>query len=407
MAGKTGHAEVQNGMLPQRLQQQLSGDPHARMQLKKGHNRGPVVTNMLGTKRALPGPARSPQKRSAIFNGHSEVSPHTSRKRKQIFTNLLSRPKPTAAGSASATTENPLSDADSDSDKDFSIIDVASMEAEVLHRGDDPASAEIDNILANETPNPEFLSAASTDIASTLLGDPGTILEKLTSDKIDPVKRKFEHKHYPPTVKSKRLLKERVEKYLSLVPQILNGDIDASVFYTLAKNQCRRSNHETMTQDEKWEIDWSQYVGGYMGLKRQQFIALIVMSRYRKLLQSHKNRTVVYWTINGFATYVLANEIILRFIMEDMKCDQARATAIVRESVEYGTVVTDSVGLVDDLEMGELLYAESREFMKDVVPEKKQAQANEADSRNLKPPGTHDALDSILGGANESDSESD
>lgn len=363
-----------------------------------------MVTNTLATTNTERKPENTPQNRSTIFDADSKVSSRTYRNRKLVYSHLVARPR----GSDTVfSTKTPLSDPDSDSDKDFSIIDVGNIEPVVLQPNNDRRSAEIDDILANDSPIPEFLNTDSTDIASSLISDTGTVLERLTSDKIGPVKRKFKDKQYPAAVVSKRLLKQRVEKHLSLVPQILKGDIEASIFYTLAKNQCRRSDHETMTQDEKWDIDWAQFVGGYMGLKRQQFIALIVMSRYRKLLQSLKNRTVEYWTINGFSTYVLANEIILRFIMDDMNCDQKRATAIVQESVEYGTVVTDSVDLVDDLEIGELLDAESKEFMKDLIPEKKSVEAERDDSARLNVTGKLDALDSIFDGANESDSESD
>ena len=47
--------------------------------------------------------------------------------------------------------------------------------------------------------------------------------------------------------------------------------------------------------------------------------------------------------MSQFSTYVLANEIIIRMIMEDMNLDFDKAEKFCLETVDYGIVVADSI----------------------------------------------------------------
>lgn len=202
-----------------------------------------------------------------------------------------------------------------------------------------------------------------------LKGNILSTMEDRKRENIEAIRDKFKEKGYPNPISSKKLLLKKTEDYLYIIPQILKGKIGTTYFYDMAKSQCELSTHETMTQKEKWNINWQKYFGGYYGFKRQLFIASIIISRLKKDLQhaANRNKAVSYWTINGFSTFVLANEIIIRFVMEEFNCNMTKAESILKESSEFGTTVSDSTELVDDLKIGDLLEDEAKEFMKDIV----------------------------------------
>ena len=50
--------------------------------------------------------------------------------------------------------------------------------------------------------------------------------------------------------------------------------------------------------------------------------------------------------MSQFSTYVLANEIIIRMIMEDMNLDFDKSEKFCLETVDYGIVVADSIELI-------------------------------------------------------------
>lgn len=215
----------------------------------------------------------------------------------------------------------------------------------------------------------EFASSDDDFAVEMMKGNILSTLENRKQASIEAIRSKFKDKHYPKLISSKKSLLTRTEAQLYIIPQILKGKLETSIFYNKAKSLSETSNHETMTHKEKWNINWQAFFGGYYGFKRQLFIASIILSRHKKDLQNAANRntTVSYWTISGFSTFVLANEIIIRFVMHDFDCTISEAEKIVEESSEYGTVISDSTELIDDLNIGELLNDESKEFMKGII----------------------------------------
>ncbi|RLV95185.1 Restriction of telomere capping protein 4 [Spathaspora sp. JA1] len=184
----------------------------------------------------------------------------------------------------------------------------------------------------------------STSILKSLSGQ--------SQSKIDSIKRKYKGKGIPNPIVSRKSLIERSEKHLTTVTKILRGKHPPSFYYELAKKQKENSIHETMGSVEKWKVNWESYYGGYYGLKRQSIIGTLIQNRLQQQLKRSvkTNRTVSYWTIPRFCTYVLANEIIIRMIMEDMNCDFDEAEEIIRTTTDYGIVVADSVEVEFDLE---------------------------------------------------------
>lgn len=178
---------------------------------------------------------------------------------------------------------------------------------------------------------------------------------------------RFKEYGIPKPVTSKRELAVRVERHLQVARKVLTQKKGSS-FYNSAKNILNQSRHDTMTLKEKLEIDWNIFYGGYYGLKRQLFIGNIIVSQLHDELRTSAGncREISYWTINGFSSFVLANEVILSMIMEDFKCDREKAENIARETVDYGKAITDTRDITDDMDVGELLQEESKEFMKNI-----------------------------------------
>lgn len=137
---------------------------------------------------------------------------------------------------------------------------------------------------------------------------------------------------------------------MKVIRKILEQKQEPSSYYYLARKQCYKSKHETMSAQEKWSIEWESYFGGYYGFQRQSIIGSYILEKYEnKLLKfSNGNKTVSYWTVPQFSTYVLANEIIIRMIMEDMNMDFKEAETFCQKTTDYGTMVADAIEVVNE-----------------------------------------------------------
>lgn len=173
----------------------------------------------------------------------------------------------------------------------------------------------------------------------------------LNSDKI---REKYDIAKFP-LPNSKAKLKQRVDAHIDIIPKILAGEKELSFYYTLALNQRKRLKHSTMTLEERWDIEWAKYIGGFYGLQRQLFISTLIQNKYSELLSKSSNKTVKYWTPDMFATYVLANEIILKLVMEDMDLLKPEAEKVMKDTIDYGCKVADDEEFQDDLEFEEVL----------------------------------------------------
>lgn len=176
-------------------------------------------------------------------------------------------------------------------------------------------------------------------------------IEQLNSE---IVQDKYKNTKFP-LPRSKALLKKRTEQHIDIIPKILAGEEELSFYYTLALQQRKNLKHSTMTLEERWDIKWEKYIGGFYGLQRQLFILTLIQNRYKDVLVKSSNKTVKYWTPDMFATYVLANEIILKLVMEDMELSKPEAEKLLKDTVDYGCKLADGQEFKDDLDFGELL----------------------------------------------------
>lgn len=222
-----------------------------------------------------------------------------------------------------------------------------------------------------------------------ILQDNNELIEGLYKDENkvkEQIKHKFKDYEIPDIICSRKELFTRVERHLDMIPKLINGQVEMSCFYNLAKEQCQLSDNETLTQRDKWNIDWIKFYGGYYGFERQQFIATIINIKFKSLLtqSSKKNPTIAFWQPLDFCKYVLANEIIIRLVMEDYKCLFDKAERIVRDTSEYGKAVVDSIELEDDLALEALYQEDYKKFVKEMNSESpKQINSNSPKKKGL------------------------
>ncbi|RKP30521.1 hypothetical protein METBISCDRAFT_23253 [Metschnikowia bicuspidata] len=167
-----------------------------------------------------------------------------------------------------------------------------------------------------------------------------------------PVRAKYASKTFP-LPKSKQRLKLRVSALLPVVKRLLEGAEELSYHYTRASAQRKLLKNATMSSSEHWDVRWDEYVGGFYGFRRQAFISELIQAEYADLLPKIRNKTISYWSPDMFCMYVLANEIILRLIMEDMQLLKQETETVMKETADYGCHIADEQEFTDDLNLAE------------------------------------------------------
>ncbi|GBL49527.1 hypothetical_protein [Candidozyma auris] len=206
-------------------------------------------------------------------------------------------------------------------------------------------------------------SGSPRPVETTYSSLPTSILEG-NLDLEQPTLDRYKKRKFPlPT--SRRALKARVEKLLPTIPKLLAGEEELSFYYTLALDQRKKSPHKTMTSSEQDKIEWKRFIGGFYGLKRQHFVARLILTTFGDELRKSPNKTIVYWTPESFATYVLANEILLRILAADEGLSFAEAERFMKDTIDYGCYAADGVEFKDDIELGDVLGMSEKTEEKD------------------------------------------
>lgn len=212
-----------------------------------------------------------------------------------------------------------------------------------------PKDVQLEKLLKLES----LLSEPKNDVAS-LKDVPVSLLPQqiikghMDSTKLDDIRIKYALADFP-LPKSKTELKKRVACISSIIPKLLNGEEELSYHYTLALEQRKSLKNTTMSSSERWDISWEKYIGGFYGLRRQSFISTLIQTEFATLLRENRNKTIAYWSPDMFSTYVLANEIILRLVMDDMKLLKKEAEQLLRDTVDFGSHLADEREFADDL----------------------------------------------------------
>lgn len=199
-----------------------------------------------------------------------------------------------------------------------------------------------------------FLHKLSSDSGEW---DPMAALQERSKSIREAIVSQYKNTKFDHVTRSKRALRNRVCDNIGFIDEILMDFRKCSMFYDKAEMQARFSPNETLSASDRDTIDWNSYFGGYFGFKRQLFISSVIFSlRKKELFQAAKKYPVVsFWTVDGFCTYILANELILKFIMQDLQCSLNDAKNTICESVDYGLYVTDTKDLHDDLDFDDLI----------------------------------------------------
>lgn len=305
--------------------------------------------------------ASSPTKHSVFSPTTSPVKRKTSYKKNKFIVHnddlhLFESNSPTKHGTYSVmlSLQKPK--------KAFDLIDLTAFEKSTPspEKTRLPDSAKSDNfkveglIEVSDDDDDVDKSKTNTTGASSFVEklDPKNLLHSLeehNKDKYKDVLRKYKRLNIPKPIKYKSLLLERADAHMKVIKKILEQKQEPSVYYYLARKQCYKSKHETMSPQEKWTIEWESYFGGYYGFQRQSIIGNHILEKYenRLLKFSNGNKTVSYWTVPQFSTYVLANEVIIRMIMEDMNMDFKEAEAFCQKTTDYGILVADAIDVVN------------------------------------------------------------
>lgn len=254
-------------------------------------------------------------------------------------------------------TQTSISDNDSDSDDELMLINTQKLMSQSPRKTSPVTSSQPVEKRPLEMPESlgkleKTIKLQKTDKKTKEPDILNRVLAQPQTQNIEEIRTKFAHMNLPETIKSKKHLTSRVNNYLHIIPRLLDGTETMSVFYSRAKAFQKAGKFETMRQKDKQNIQWDLVTSGYFGSKRQHFISDLILSEYRRLVTdaTKTNATVRFWGVADFLTYVLANEIVLRLVMEDFNCTIARAEDIVQSTVEYGSAITDGIDLEDELE---------------------------------------------------------
>lgn len=156
------------------------------------------------------------------------------------------------------------------------------------------------------------------------------------------VTKKYEGALFVGRIPSRAVLGAQVDGCLGLIPRILRGEV-TSPYYGSAARITKQSTAVVLTAREFRALDMAEFTIGFLGMKRQAFIAQRVQARYQNELQAahRSNRTVQFWTLDSFVLYVLAPEMAMHIVAADLGLSRGEAYDLLYDTNDYGRFVTD------------------------------------------------------------------
>ncbi|CCG24137.1 hypothetical protein CORT_0E05520 [Candida orthopsilosis Co 90-125] len=247
-------------------------------------------------------------------------------------------------------------DDDDDDDKEFGVINLSQITPSPSKNKKPVITGKIEGLLEisdDEDGDTKRTKKRRRNNASTISLEPINLLNSFEEAKYGSrrdILRRYKSKRIPAPITTRSELLKRARVHFKDLGHIIAGEKSPSEYYVKAKELQRNSAHETMTAKEQTKVDWEQFYGGYYGFQRQSIIGNEITKVCKNDLQKHrKNPTMSYWSIPSFATHVLANEVIIRMIMEDLNLDFEAAEKFCQESTDYGIVIADKVDIEDDV----------------------------------------------------------
>ncbi|VEU19285.1 DEKNAAC100377 [Brettanomyces naardenensis] len=169
--------------------------------------------------------------------------------------------------------------------------------------------------------------------------------------KVAKVRKKYEAQRpdFHPVALEKAALQSRVRPLLPVVLKIIKNKIP-SHFYDLAKEYCDSTPMRFISDIQLINVLKSPYYG-YYGVVRSHVISKYIVKKFEKELKraAHHDEVVRFWGVEYFALYVLASEVIARFVKEDLKLgslDDAYGDMI--QTNDYGLYIMDKIAVEKD-----------------------------------------------------------
>lgn len=156
------------------------------------------------------------------------------------------------------------------------------------------------------------------------------------------VTKKYEGARFVGRIPSRETLAAQVDSCLGIIPRILRGEV-TSPYYGSAARITKQSTSVVLTAREFRALDMAEFTTGFLGMKRQSFIAQQVQARYQDELQAahSSNRTVQFWTLDSFVLYVLAPELAMHIVASDLGISKGEAYDLLYDTNDYGRFITD------------------------------------------------------------------
>lgn len=167
--------------------------------------------------------------------------------------------------------------------------------------------------------------------------------------KIEEVKAKYSKKKFYPKLMNKKELIKETEKYMKIIPEILNGDLP-SYFYAEAEKICNNSHRTMITDDEIISLNKNKYTG-YMGSKRSAIVSNVITNEFGGLLNEKMktNKIIRFWSTINFNLYVLTPEIISRITKNEFRLKEIDDSYDLMElTSDYGWFVADNIAIFEN-----------------------------------------------------------
>ncbi|KAL8686824.1 MAG: hypothetical protein Q9218_006840 [Villophora microphyllina] len=156
-----------------------------------------------------------------------------------------------------------------------------------------------------------------------------------------------------PTIEWHRFAR-RLPRYEDKIVEILNGS-RRSFYRNAFEDQVRSGMNRTLQQSMMSGSGWEGLNVGYYGTKGARILMDYTMSKFASRIRrlASIDRLVSAGGVSGFVQAVLAPELAVMLVKDDMKVEEEQAREILKESSEVGNLLNEEEDEIikDELEM--------------------------------------------------------
>lgn len=171
---------------------------------------------------------------------------------------------------------------------------------------------------------------------------------KIPQFKDEPIKpkvKKIWRGHDIPQPMTRDQLDKAINRHMKAVERVLDPKKQAPRYYDQIKQIQLELTRETVRDiAEQWQFDWKQFYGGYIGPERQFYIGEKILAKYGdRIKQIRGDSVVMYLSEDNYVNYVLALELIVELVAEQLSITAAEAVEAIADTRDYGTEIADKV----------------------------------------------------------------